>query len=40
MLLISVVDARAGAAGFRRRRHVLHANPTRFNRQRWRSDLG
>lgn len=40
MLVIFFVDARAGATGFRRRRHVLHANPTRFNRQRWRSDPG
>lgn len=36
----SVVDARAGTAGFRRRRYVLHANPTRLNRQRWRCDSG
>lgn len=33
-------DARAGAPGIRRRRHVLHANTTGPDGQRWRPDPG
>lgn len=36
----SAVDARAGAPGLWRGRHVLHANTARLNRQRRRCDPG